>query len=115
VDGLKLETMDAVEMLDVLHYYFETDTSYLSKEQADGISAMRKALYGLYGQTYNYGTKSDGPKSGRSYISGDAGFDFDDPVPFDPTKAPPKPYVAPTNFNPESSNPFNGLLDAPAN
>lgn len=115
MDGLKLETMDSVDMLDVLHYYFETDNSFLSGEQADAISAMRTSLYGLYNQTYQYGTKKSQNRGGRSYISGDAGFDFDDPMPVDPTKAPPKPYTPPTNFNPESSNPFNGLLDAPVN
>jgi hypothetical protein len=115
VDGLKLETLNAVDLLDVLHYYFESDNTYTSKEQADGITSLRKSLYGLYGQTYSYGTKASSASSGRSYVSSDAGFDFDDPVPFDPTKAETKPFVPATTFNPESSNPFNGLLDSPVN
>jgi hypothetical protein len=115
VDGLKLETMDSVDMVDVLHYYFETDNSFTSGEQADANSSMRTSLYGLYGMSYQYGTKNSRNGSGRSYIPANAGFDFDDPVPVDPTKVPPKPYTPPTKFNPESSNPFNGLLDAPVN
>jgi hypothetical protein len=102
-------------MLDVIHYYFETDSAYSSGEQADAVSALRTSLYGLYNQTYQYATKSSSTKNGRAYVSGNAGFDFDDPVPVDPTKAPPKPYTPPTKFNPESSNPFNGLLDSPVN
>jgi hypothetical protein len=108
--------MDATDLLDVLHYYFEVDNNYESGEQAEAVSKMRTALYGLYNTTYSYGpqTNANAGAGGRRYVSPGSSMDFDDPiVPFDPTKAPPKPYVPPTKFNPESSMPFGGVLDAP--
>jgi hypothetical protein len=116
VDKLDLESMNATELLDVLHYYFEVDNRYETGEQAEAVSNMRTSLYGLYGQTYSYGPKggSASGNGGRKYVSPGSSMDFDDPiVPFDPTKAAPKPYVPPTKLNPDSSMPFGSILDAP--
>ena len=99
-------------MLDVLHYMFEEDTSRLTTaEQAEAISAMRVNLYGLYGMTYKYSTKPSASTSGRQYVTGD--YDLGPDVPFDPASQAPKPFVPATEFNPDSSMPFGGILDAP--
>lgn len=111
--SLKLEEMEAADMLDVLHYMFEEDVARLTTaEQSDAVSAMRTTLYGLYNKPYRYGTKSSGSSSsGRQYVSGD--YDFKTDVPFDPASQAPKPFVPATDFNPESSMPFGSVLDAP--
>lgn len=99
-------------MLDVVHYMFEEDTARLSTaEQADAISSMRTSVYGLYSKSYKYGTKSTSSSSGRKYITED-----DAPglgLPVDGEELALKPFVPPTEFNPESSMPFGGVLDAP--
>lgn len=101
-------------MLDVLHYFFEEDVKTISTgEQAESIDAMRTQLYRLYDKTYIYGAKkgSSTSNSGRAYVTGD--YEFPADVPFDPSAQETKPFVPPTEFNPESSMPFGGVLDAP--
>ncbi len=87
-------------MLDVLHYFFEEDSKYSSIEEAESVSALRTTIYGeLYGTTYKYKMKSrNNPGNSTSEYS-------------DPNEL--KPYIPPTEFNPESSNPFGSVLDAP--
>lgn len=87
-------------MLDVVHYLFEEDARYISAEEAESVSAIRTSIYGrLYGTTYRYQTKSKLSKKNM-----DSSFS-------DPNEV--KPYMAPTEFNPNSANPFGSVLDAP--
>ncbi len=87
-------------MLDVVHYLFEEDSRYSSAEEAESVSATRTSIYGrLYGTTYKYKVKSK--SSG-----GPADYSFSDPNEV-------KPYIPPTEFDPDSADPFGGLLDAP--
>jgi hypothetical protein len=95
--GLNLGEMEMSQMLDVIHYLFEEDSRYTTAEEAEALSEMRTALYGvLYGTTYNYRVKVD--KSGNS--SG---------MPGNATK----PYIPPTDFDADSPLPFGSLLDSP--
>jgi hypothetical protein len=104
--------MDATDMLDVLHFFFEEDIIAITTgEQSEAITSMRNSLYALYDQTYAYGSTSSKNTGGRQYVTGD--YDFGSDVPFDPASQAPKPFVPPTEFNPESSMPFGGVLDAP--
>lgn len=87
-------------MLDVIHFLFEEDSSYVSAEQAESVNAMRTALYSkMYKTTYRYGVSS----SSKSSTSGD----------FGPDSTELKPYIPPTEFNAESYTPFGQTLDAP--
>jgi len=106
--------MEASDMLDVLHYFFEEDVKTISTgEQSQAIDSMRTELYQLYGQTYRYGAKKGGSTStgGRAYVTGD--YEFPADVPLDPSAQRTKPFVPATEFNPESSMPFGGVLDSP--
>lgn len=96
-------------MLDVLHYTLEEDMRYSSAEQAEAVTGARTQLYLAYGKTYTYGGKSSGTE--RQYVSPGASNDLD----FDPMLASQesKPYIAPTNFNPDSAMPFGSDLDSP--
>lgn len=98
-------------MVDVMHYFMEEDMRYSSAEQAEAVSGYRTQLYLLYGKPYKYGIAGN-KKSGRNYIPKNASPDegFDDPL-FNQGET--KPYIPPTEFNPNSALPFGMNLDAP--
>lgn len=111
--------MEATDMLDVLHYFFEDDLNYSSPEQAEARDKMRSSLYGqLYHTTYKYATGANS----KTTAPRDFSVDDDEITPvqlkdrqvdsFNPA-IPPKPYVAPTPVNPNSARPFGNALDAP--
>lgn len=127
MSGLRLTEMDAEDMLDVLHFFFESETAFVSPEQASEMTRIRKRLYeGLYERKYKYGQAVTDTEF-KSKVQGqasDGSFDeypYDDEdvsdlQPFDPARPPMthKPFVPATDFNPESDDPFDGLLDGPA-
>lgn len=98
-------------MSDVLHFMFEEDLRFSSGEEAQAQSKMRTQLYSLYGKSYNYGATNSSKTTygGRAYAPDDV--DEFDVTPVDVKKS----YIPPTKFNPESSNPFGSVLDAPLN
>ena len=98
-------------MTDLLHYFLEEDMRFTTAEEADAVNAYRTQLYLLYGKSYKYGVSSKN-QNGRSYIPNNASndFGFDDPL-LNTTET--KPYVPPTEFNPDSAMPFGSVLDAP--
>jgi hypothetical protein len=110
VSGLKLAEMDAADMVDVLHYYFEDDLNLVSQEQVAAKSESRSVIYRtLYGTTYKYRVDT----SAGSTATASGSQSFDDLVPFDPSNNVTKPYVPPTDFDAEMSKPFGTVLDAP--
>ena len=106
--GIRLEELETRDMLDVLHYLFEEDLSVYSAEQLESKNKIRQSLYPiLLGQTYKYASKKD--------YNSDYGLENLD----DPLEKPNfnqkisrevKPYMPPTNFNPDAQNPFGGAL-----
>jgi hypothetical protein len=104
--------MEASDMLDVIHFFFEEDIKASSKEEHDSVTAVRNTLYStFYGVEYKYGGSSSN-STGRAYVS-NSNYDFDDGLSeFSPAKAK-KPYIPPTNVNPDSYLPFGDVLDAP--
>lgn len=111
--------MDARDMLDVIHYFFEEDMFYSSAEQADGRDRSRQQIYSqFYESEYPYAV------SGTSNASGAVTKDFDlqeeaiedeNVVPFDPLQksVPTKPFIPATPVNAKSSQPFGSVLDGP--
>lgn len=112
MNGLQLASMNASDMLDVLHYFLEDDMNYSTPEQAEARDRSREAIYeNMYSSSYKYGHTKDSRTSVPK--------DFDEPVneekmpePFNPAQKP-KRYVAPTNFDGEAALPFGNVLDAP--
>ena len=105
-------------MVDVIHYLFEEDhLRYATGEHAEAASKFRERLYeDLYGTKYNYsiaGKSGNSSSGGRKYIPKDEDFDFDSAIPGSVSKEI-KPYIPPTQFDPDASDPFGGVLDAPA-
>jgi hypothetical protein len=105
--------MEASDMLDVIHYLFEEDLRYSSGEQADAVGKTREIVYKqLYDVDYIFRTSA----TGNRYASGSGSFNsFDDLKPFDPRNSVTKPYIPPTEFDPDSGLPLggNGLLEPP--
>lgn len=105
-------------MLDVVHYFFEEDSTFVSQEHLETREGVRNKIYAeMYERPYKYFRGKTASSSG-SYsggISGGESFDdsFEDLSPVDPLKPPTKGYVPPTDFDPERPNPFGGVLDAP--
>ena len=110
-------------MLDVIHYYFEEDSTYLSQESVERKSLMREHMYKtLYESVYPYTTHTTNTNSSREKINPEEftesdGESWDDEIAktklFSPSTQPPAPYVPPTQFNPDAPQPFGNLLDAP--
>ena len=99
-------------MLDVLHYYMEEDYMASTAEEMERHSKVRSAMYEqLYNTTYKYATTQTQSAGQRQYIDpDDMNDDLSDVVALNPTA---KPYTPPTEFNPESPDPFGGVLDTP--
>jgi hypothetical protein len=102
--------MEASEMLDIVHYYFESDARYASGEEAEAVSKLRTSLYKLYDKTYAYTVKSSNRNSsGRAYISGND----DDLLPTEFSTQESKSFTPATELDPEAYLPFGPALDAP--
>ena len=110
MSGLKLAEMDSVDMLDVLHFYFEDDLTATSQEEVAAKSESRSVIYGtLYGTPYKYKASTNNSSSSMTA----SGNSMDGLVPFDPSNDVTKPFVPATDFDAESPLPFGQTLDAP--
>jgi hypothetical protein len=97
--------MNVSDMLDVIHYFYEEDMNYASVEQAQMAEARRTFVFEeMYQTKYDYKTKNNGGNS--------QGYD-DGVTPFNPRNKDVKPYIPPTEVDPDSYNPFGSVLDAP--
>lgn len=92
--------MDVSDMLDVIHYFYEDDLNFSTIEQAKMLDTRRKHVYReMYNTEYVYASPDEPSQN--------------DLVPFDSSGEGIKPYIPPTDFNPDSVNPFGAVLDAP--
>jgi hypothetical protein len=100
--------MDMSEMLDVLHYYMESDFNVSSAEQAEARDKARSIIYkSLYDKEYKFNS------SGRRDYQATAS-SYNESFPdTDPLEGPTKSYVPPTDFNSNSEKPFGEILDSP--
>lgn len=118
MNGIRLGDLDVSDMVDIIHYFYEEDINYYTVEQGQMAEARRITIYRqFYDKEYGYASSS-AAASGSNTASGPSQYDFDgnDLAPFDPTNAPVKPYVPPTEMDAGSySTPFGDVLDAPVN
>jgi len=119
VSGLRLMEMEAEEMVDVLHYYFEEDLNVSTAEAQQARSETRSVVYGtLYGIPYKYKVAGSGSSNfaDGSQIPTDGYYGDDDDIkPFDPMNNVTKAYVPATEMDADSPLPFGKILDAPLN
>jgi hypothetical protein len=122
VNGINLKEMEASDMLDVLHFFFEDDLFYSSVEQADGRDRSREAIYrDFYNSSYAYSTQARSNTAGGGVSKNFDNFEFmseeeeEKIVPFDPLqkKKAVKPFIRPTNVNAAADQPFGDMLDGP--
>lgn len=97
-------------MLDVLHYLFEKDTDFVSGEHMQSKTNSRQVIYKhvykrdfkyAYGGTSQTGTYDDSFED--KYLN-------DEFLRNAVSSEEVKPYVPPTNFDPDAANPFQGTL-----
>jgi hypothetical protein len=118
MNGLNLAEMDASDMLDVLHYMFETDHTPPSEESARSKSAIRESIYpALYNTPYRYALPKDkNPSDGRFGVPDDIDLDTEIeplPDPFSPKPKTVKPFTPASTFDSDAKLPFGSALDAP--
>lgn len=110
--------MPASDMLDVIHFFFESDLNVVSTEQLEARDRSRRMIYeDFYGYEYAFAATSPSKFSTGSLdgeMSLNEQIEDDQPVvPIDPIKRASKPYFPPTQGNAKSSQPFGALLDGP--
>lgn len=112
MSGLQLAEMNASDMLDVLHVFLEEDYSNaVSAEQVDARKKVRQVIYKqFYERDLLWGSSEDNFSVDEPL---DSKVDYSDVKPFDPKAATRKPYIPPTNFNPDAPQPFGRTIDAP--
>jgi hypothetical protein len=82
MSNVDLLSLDASDMLDVIHYMFEEDVMVSDEDEERFKSATREALYDVfYGKPYKYKIK----KSSANTVFGADGEMYEDLRPFDPT------------------------------
>jgi hypothetical protein len=123
VNGLKLSSMEASDMLDVIHYYFECDLDLSTAEQAKSRDSTRELIYSdMYGRPYKYanGSGNSIQPGSKIYDEGSAGdysdgidADDEDIKPFNPRTEKVLPNLGYTKFDPDAPKPFGNILDAP--
>lgn len=97
---MNLRELEASDMLDVVHVFFEEDMIPSWEQDSEVKSAARSSIYReLYGTTYNYATSSS---TGQS-SSGQGPNIYDEPI-----GGGIKPFIPPTN--PEE---LSSILGAP--
>lgn len=103
-------------MLDVIHFLFEEDNKYVSREEVLSGSELRKNLYGnLYKKEYKYyiePSEFDGKKSNgsRNYVSDSNFVD----APFDPlAEGVHKKFTPATELKEDDYLPFGPSLEPP--
>lgn len=107
-------------MLDVVHYFFEEDIlRFGTSEHAEAASRVRTSIYrNMYDTEYKYefvSSEKSAQSGGRSYIGDDIDDPLNDLTPMDTKPKKLKPYIPPTDFDPDSYNPFGSVLDSPIN
>jgi hypothetical protein len=113
---VNLKEMEASDMLDVIHYFFEDEVRGLSPELIEVRDGMRRNIYEeLYGQKYAYGNAASGDR-GLENLDDELGqLPAEPETPINPFSPRTRTYVPPTNFNPDAATPFGDILDAPIN
>lgn len=116
MNGLRLAEMEASEMLDVLHYFFEEDYFYVNDEQAEYRPKFRQQMYkSMYGIDYVYVSADTGDSSGSDSLDPE---EIEEPEelinPFSPrAKKETKAFLEPTLPLENSQKPFGDILDMP--
>jgi hypothetical protein len=117
--GLRLAEMDASDMLDVIHYFFEDDYRYSNNEESIYKDEFRKSFYKqVYSYEYKYASDDGGSKSSYRDFDASATSSLEDVEeviePFNPRKKKAtKAFVEATPMVGDEIKPFGSILDGP--
>lgn len=122
MSGVRLASLEADDMIDVLHYMFEEDMHVSSAEQVESISKSREIIYReLYGRDYKYSVTVNRNNSslGEDIYPEDGFLGEEEIVPFNPDitqeKQESKGYIPPTEVREDWVKPFGLEIDEPLN
>jgi len=108
--------MEAADMLDVLHFFFEEDHRYSTFEEAEYKDVFRSKIYkDMYNVDYAYYSerKEEGVKDFDDSAIEEPE-EVEDPIqPFSPRVKQAKAYVPPTELTNNVERPFGDILDQP--
>ena len=120
--GIRLGELDASDMLDILHFFFEEDNHYVSGESAKSRDELRKNMYRtMYNREYKYAHKEQGTNRKTPSLDDWGTFSDEDAAAFNQgvftakQDQETKPYIPPTSVNADSPFPFGTGLDSPLN
>jgi len=111
MSGLQLSSMEASDMLDVIHVIIEDDLT--SSQTGENSEVKNKVRNIFYKEFYDKNFKLS---MGTSNFNLEEPLDMnvDDEIkPFDPKQQATKPFVPATNFDANAAKPFGKILDAP--
>ena len=118
---MRLESMEASDMLDTFHFFFEEDVKYVSEEQTIFVDSFRTNIYReFYKKEYKYSSRKNNNISGLDSLDGPLD-SMDEPIQeeklkvFSPREKTAKPYTPPTEVKADDIKPFGSVLDAPIN
>jgi hypothetical protein len=112
--------MEASSMLDVLHYFFEEDFTYVSDENMTFNEVFRTNVYKeFYKKEYQY-VRDRESSSGLDSLEGPLNDDISDVSQekinvFSPREKSAKQYVPPSEMTDDDARPFGSVLDSPIN
>jgi len=111
MSGLQLSSMEASDMLDVIHVIIEDDlTSSQSGENSEIKNKVRNIFYKeFYDKSFKLSMGSPDYDLGEPL---DENVE-DDIKPFDPKQQATKPFVPATSVDANAAKPFGKILDAP--
>ena len=109
---VKLAEMDAADMLDVIHFLYEEDMAYSTREEQQYADHRRVAIWNsMYKMPYKYSATQENADIFNTAMQEDGDIDF---TPFSASRSNSvKPYFPPTDFSADDGDPFGGVLDAP--
>ena len=118
MNGLQLASMEASDMLDVIHYFLEEDFRYSSEYEPIYKDNFRKNIYeSMYNKSYKYVSSEESNSQSNDISILDGPEEFSEPEeeikPFNPREGFTKPYVPPTPLVEDSILPFGSVLYQP--
>jgi hypothetical protein len=116
MSGVQLLDLGASDLVDVLHYMYETDLFSAGADLQEAKDSARNIIYEqMYEREYIYSTTQSRTQD-YSLLEPPLNDDGPLPEPLNPRamgKRPTKSFTPATKFHPDAANPYLGVLDAP--
>jgi hypothetical protein len=114
MNGVRLKDLDASDLMDVIHYLFEEDIYYVSKEQGESREKTRKMIYNeFYKKEYEYSLFEEKQNFDFDTIGPEENVEEIKPFDISEKSRKIKPFVPATSMDEESPMPFGRIIDAP--